>query len=237
MTKPKSAPRPVRDRIAASLRLLEGTEFLPVPRTSATFAARVFSFVDASGDCWEWTGARDPKGYGVVGRGPRDSGKMQAYCAVWQLLVGPIPEGMQYDHLCRNHSCVNPDHGEIVTLEENLRRGYGLSALCSKRSTCGKGHPLDGTKKGRNGRLHRYCLTCAREARKEPRTRCKNGHDFTPETVSIGKNGGRYCRICMASRRPRAALGFATESPRRPSPHSRPTQGSWAASRLPRGGR
>jgi hypothetical protein len=137
---------------------------LPVPRTSPSFAERVFTYVDAAGSCcWEWTGTKDEKGYGVIGRGGRGTGTMPAHCAVWELLVGPIPKGMHYDHLCRNHGCVNPDHGEIVTPEENKRRGYGIAVLYAKRGTCGSGHPLDGRLGARGGReTCRYCKTCAR---------------------------------------------------------------------------
>ncbi len=177
---------------------LEGVEFLPVPRTSATFAARVFAKVDASGDCWEWTGALDYQGYGVVGRGPRGAGKMQAYRAVWELLVGPIPDDMHYDHLCKNRACVNPDHGEIVTPLENWRRSYNPAVLATMRDTCLYGHPLDGVVPRKNGKVGRSCKTCDRESKRLDH--CKNGHDFTPETVTITKNGRRYCRLCMSAR-------------------------------------
>src|SRR5690242_8305886 len=134
----------VRGRGDISVDWLEGVTFLPVPGTSATFAARVFRYIDASGDCWEWTGATN-KGYGVIGRGGRGMGLAQAHRAVWELLVGPIAEGMEWDHLCRNHACCNPDHGEIVTPEENKRRGFGPGVLNAKRTVCDSGHPLDGT--------------------------------------------------------------------------------------------
>lgn len=141
-----------------------GTTFRGIPRASGTFAERVFTNVDASGDCWEWTGTLDDAGYGILGRGRRGSGNIPAHCAVYQLLVGPIPDGMHYDHLCRNHACVNPDHGEIVTPEENKRRGYGIARLHAQRTHCGKGHPLDGMTGGRgSARKHRYCKTCKRE--------------------------------------------------------------------------
>jgi HNH endonuclease len=197
----------------ATLEWLEGIEFLPVPRTSATFAARVFAKIDASGDCWEWTAAKDKAGYGVMGRGSQAAGKIQAHRAVWELLVGSIPAGMEYDHLCRNRGCVNPDHGEIVTPEENKRRGFGSAVLYSIRETCEFGHALDGHR--RNGdRTVRYCKTCARERQnarhvpKPPRTRCKNGHDLTPGTTYIRKSGARICKICRAarSRRYRASV-------------------------------
>ena len=176
---------------------------LPVPGTSESFAERVFTYVDATGDCWEWTGATNEGGYGVIGRGGRGSGNMQAHRAVWFLLVGEIPEDVQYDHLCRNHGCVNPSHGDPVPAEINKERGFSPAVLYSKRETCEFGHPLDGRLGGRGGkRSHRYCKTCkrleanARYVPKEPRTACKNGHDWTPVSTYIDKRGRRACKIC-----------------------------------------
>jgi HNH endonuclease len=136
---------------------------LPVPGTNRTFAQRVFACVDASGDCWEWTGTLTDDGYGTIGRGGRGAGNIGAHCAVWQLLVGAIPDGMVYDHLCRNRSCVNPDHGEIVPPGENTKRGYGASRGLGARKVCDYGHPLDGMKRKPNGKPIRYCKTCVRE--------------------------------------------------------------------------
>jgi excisionase family DNA binding protein len=137
-------------------------ETLPVPGTSETFAARVFSYIDFFGDCWEWTGTDDGHGYGVIGRGRRNSGLMAAHRAVWELLVGPIADGLQIDHLCRNHMCVNPDHLEPVTAEENKRRGFSMARLHAARDTCRFGHPKDGITQPKNGKPHRYCKTCRR---------------------------------------------------------------------------
>jgi hypothetical protein len=137
-------------------------EFLPVPGVSESFAARVFSKVEVTTGCWYWHGAVSPKGYGVIGRGVRGAGNMAAHSAVWQLLVGPIPESLTFDHLCRNHPCVNPEHGEIVTRGENIRRGFGMSTRHRLRATCRRGHLKDGMTGARGGRRHRYCKTCAR---------------------------------------------------------------------------
>ena len=183
---------------------------LPVPGTSESFAERVFTYVDATGDCWEWTGAKQ-QGYGAIGKGGRGTGVMGAHCAVWSLLVGPIPEGMQYDHLCRNHGCCNPDHGEIVPPEINKARGFSPAVLYSKRETCEFGHPLDGRLGGRGGKVTcRYCKTCARgranAARvpkpKVPRTTCNAGtHEWVPENIYIHpKTGKSSCKACKIER-------------------------------------
>lgn len=180
-----------------------------VPNTSATFAARVLGYVDVSGDCWEWTGTLDANGYGIVGRGIREARNVAAHRAVWMLLVGPIPADMEYDHLCRVHECVNPDHGEIVTPEENKRRGYGMATRWAKRTHCSSGHLLDGRLGGRGGSdKSRYCKTCARQRRAEeyvpqpkaPATHCQRGHPFTVENSYTPPSGSRTCRRCKADR-------------------------------------
>jgi hypothetical protein len=134
----------------------------PIPRTSLSFPMRLFSRVLITPGCWWWLGTLDGHGYGVLGRGSRGAGNIGAHRAMWELLIGPVPDGMVFDHLCRNPPCVNPEHGEIVTPGENTRRGYSASVLHSLRDTCGEGHPKDGWTKRRTGSAHRYCKTCAR---------------------------------------------------------------------------
>lgn len=68
--------------------------------------------------CWEWVGTITNSGYGSLS----DSGQVLAHRFAYELLVGPIPEGLQIDHLCNVRNCVNPAHLEPVTGLENMRR-------------------------------------------------------------------------------------------------------------------
>jgi HNH endonuclease len=63
--------------------------------------------------CWRWTGARHPEGYGIF----RENGRrFLAHRWSYEHHVGPIPDDLQLDHLCRVRACVNPDHLEPVTI-------------------------------------------------------------------------------------------------------------------------
>lgn len=87
--------------------------------------------------CWWWYGTVAPDGYGTIGV---NYGLRRAHRVWYELVRGPIPQGMVLDHLCRNRSCVNPDHLEPVTTRENIVRGTGPSAENAKRDKCIKGH-------------------------------------------------------------------------------------------------
>ena len=79
-----------------------------------------WSRVEFTTKCWNWIGNKNPKGYG---RFYLKGIKILAHRQSYELYNGIIPEGLQIDHLCRDHSCVNPAHLEAVTQQENIKRG------------------------------------------------------------------------------------------------------------------
>lgn len=125
---------------------------------SMSFKERLLSRVafGSYNECWEWQGGRCSSGrYGGIS----DGGKPRAaHRAMYELFVGPIPEGLVVDHLCGNKLCVNPAHLEAVTDQENILRGNGVAAANARKTHCIKGHPFDGF----DGR-QRICRTCRRE--------------------------------------------------------------------------
>lgn len=113
---------------------------------------RFWSKVMVVGDCWLWTAATTPKGYGRYGNG-------YAHRVSYEDRYGPILKGLQIDHLCRVRNCVNPEHLEAVTMQENLRRGVRNNGQAAK-THCKRGHPFDGANTYRSAK-QRHCRACS----------------------------------------------------------------------------
>lgn len=92
-------------------------------------ADRFWDHVDLSDPdrCWIWKRKPNAKGYGQL-RNPRTGRTTTAHRYAYELVVGPIPDGLTIDHLCRVRACVRPDHLEPVTNRENLLRGIKAKA-------------------------------------------------------------------------------------------------------------
>jgi hypothetical protein len=107
--------------------------------------------------CWIWQLSCNTGGY-PQGRPPRSPATTRISRVAYEVFVGPIPEGLELDHLCRVIRCCNPAHLEPVTHAENMRR-----RLWKRTTVCLHGHPWvpSNIKVFSDGR--RTCLTCRTE--------------------------------------------------------------------------
>lgn len=126
---------------------------------SNTTAVRFWAKVDKFGQngCWLWTAALDPAGYGRFKEAGRGGLVRLAHRIAYQLVVGPIPTGLQLDHLCRVRRCVNPAHLEPVTSAENTRRGIHHN---SNKTHCLLGHAYTAENTYTTPRGSRECRIC-----------------------------------------------------------------------------
>lgn len=147
---------------------------------------RILRLTDRSGECWLWQGRLDRFGYGRITVNQQPA---KAHRISYETFVGPIPTGLQIDHLCRVRQCVRPDHLEPVTAKVNMERAAGATGtIAGKRvggmrlgEKCAEGHTVDGDNVYQRRGLN-YCLTCRREGARlhasggKPRQRSYTDH-------------------------------------------------------------
>lgn len=111
-----------------------------------------------SSDCWVWTASKNPAGYPLFYvKGER---LMVAHRFLYTQLIEIVPTEIDLDHLCLNKSCVNPQHLEPVTHQENSLRGNGVGV-------CKRGHSMVGSNIHYRPSGRRRCLACTKAYQKE----------------------------------------------------------------------
>lgn len=132
-------------------------------------------------DCWLWLSTKQQDGYGYYA--VNENGKRWGKCAhriAYELVIGPIPDGLVLDHLCDNKSCVNPAHLEPVTQAVNLLRSKKtVNSINAAKTHCKHGHeftsentyiaPSVGT---------RHCKTCIKRRSKQYQNKRKKERQF-----------------------------------------------------------
>lgn len=157
----------------------------PQPLTDRLLAK--VEFGESPSDCWTWTGSLR-QGYGQISiRTETGRTTAGAHRVAYELAVGPIPVGLEPDHLCRNTVCVNPDHLELVTRKVNILRGEGPAAVNARKRHCASGHQI-GAARYSDGR--RRCLVC------DPQAVTGEGSCDHCRTTFERKGRGRRQRFC-----------------------------------------
>jgi len=110
--------------------------------------------------CWVWQLGQMGGGYGCEWNKAR--GRMVgAHIPAYERAYGPVPGGLEVDHLCHVRLCVNPTHLEAVTHAVNVARSdHKTTSFNAKKTHCPKGHPYSGDNLYVEKTGQRRCRTC-----------------------------------------------------------------------------
>ncbi len=155
---------------------------------------RFWSKVDKTDTCWLWQAFRAP-GQHNYGQFSVNNRNILAHCFAYEALVGPIPDGLEIDHLCRNPPCVKPEHLEAVSHAENVRRGDSKlisGRRAAVRTHCLNSHVFSGTNLYVSPQGKRFCRSCRREAgaRRRSRNRKASLHQNCSDDGDGARKGG-----------------------------------------------
>jgi len=133
------------------------------PACSAEIA--FWEHVEKTETCWIWRGYLQ-NGYGYFAAGEtRKWTRASGYA--YRLLVGPVPDGLVLDHLCKNPPCVNPAHLEPVTQQINVLRSEGRAAKNAGKTHCPAGHEYTPENTYISKQRTRGCVICRRQRSQE----------------------------------------------------------------------
>lgn len=136
-----------------------GEPFLRKSNTRyCSLACRFIHKIVVTDACWIWDAATAQDRYGSF---VADRKRAPAHRVAYELWVGPIPEGLHLDHLCRVHACVNPAHLEPVTPRENALRGESPSVQLRRAGMCKAGHEMNDQTRYVNRQGKSKCRPCA----------------------------------------------------------------------------
>lgn len=164
---------------------------------------------DPNTGCWLWTKFIHKSGYAAFSVKSRS---ISAHKFSYLYFKGQIPKGWQVDHKCKCKTCVNPEHLEAVSPQENVIRSTLIQAIKTKaqnRKFCAKGlHEwIPSNIREKKGKKNCYpCLKAGwkryqKEGRLTPKNHCRNGHEYTKESVYISPiNGEKCCKLCRKAR-------------------------------------